>query len=279
METYSKLEMGDDETYKSLLRSLQMKTLTYKDVADDWEVNPEEWYHALISIDDLSIVFAIPNIRIYSWCRCKLVADDGSESHFHWHGLLHFTKGKLRSWKRHAQRVGVKFSSPKNTFKKILCLDHAVGVLRYMACKDGQRVGRRDGDGLVTHPHTHYSRQPIDETHRHVRGKTCGKVHDEISEGIASFINLVEKSNWNVHELHDCKSCTCARGEKGKERTRVANEKRRAYYKTEAGMETKRKYREKAQVKRQILNQLVMLNVSKKAHLCHETIEQLIKML
>ena len=112
-----------------------------------------------------------------------------------------------------------------------------------------------------------------------MRGKHCGKVRDEISEGIASFINLEEKSNWNVHELHDCKTCTCTRGEQAKERLRVANEKRRAYYKTEAGMETKRKYREKAQVKRQILNQLSMLNVSTKAYLCHETIEQLIKML
>ena len=99
-------------------------------------------------------MLAIPNIRIYSWCRCKLVADDGSESHFHWHGLLHFTKGKFLSWKRQAHRVGVKFSSPKNTFRKILCLDNAVGVLHYMACKDGQRVGRRDDDSLVTHPHT-----------------------------------------------------------------------------------------------------------------------------
>ena len=30
-------------------------------------------------------------------------------------------------------------------------LDHAVGVLRYMACKDEQRVGRRERDGLVTY--------------------------------------------------------------------------------------------------------------------------------
>ena len=52
----------------------------------------------------------------------------------------------------------IKFSSPKNTFKKTKCLDNVVGVLRYMACKDDQRVGRRGG--LVTHPHTH-ARQPI----------------------------------------------------------------------------------------------------------------------
>ena len=65
----------------------------------------------------------------------------------------------------------------------------------------------------------------------------------------------------------------------GKEKRAAANERRRAYYKTDAGLETKRRYREKAAVKRQILNQLSMMNVSKKAHLCHEKIENLIKML
>ena len=74
----------------------------------------------------------------------------------------------------------------------------------------------------------------------------------------------------------------CNRGKKGKEKQAAANAKRRAYYyyKTEAaGLETKKKYREKAEVKRKILNQLAMLNVSKKVELCHEKIEQLVKML
>ena len=56
----------------------------------------------------------------------------------------------------------------------------------------------------------------------------------------------------------------------------AVNEKRRAYYKTEADLKTKRVYREKANVKRQILNQLTMLTVSKEAHLCHETTEKLV---
>ena len=93
---------------------------------------------------------------MYAWCRCKLAADDGSEAHYHWQGLVQYPKRKLGSWKRQARRVNIKFSSSKNTFKKIKCLDHAVGVLRYLAWKDGQRVGRRGGEGLVT-------RLPIDE--------------------------------------------------------------------------------------------------------------------
>ena len=90
---------------------------------------------------------------------------------------------------------------------------------------------------------------------------------------------LTVKSNWTNNELHDRETCLCNRGCIGKDIRAAANEKRRAYYKTDAGLETKRRYREKADVKRRILNQLSMLNVSKKAHLCHEKIENLVKML
>ena len=62
-----------------------------------------------------------------------------------------------------------------------------MGVLRYIAGKHGQCAGRRDQDGLRTH--THYSRQPINETHRHVRGKHCGQVREDISRGIVNFID------------------------------------------------------------------------------------------
>ena len=266
----------NDEAYKKLLRDMELKPLSYNDVAKDWMANDQEWYHALIAIEDLPIVLAIPNLQIYAWCRCKLVADDGSEAHLHWHGLVHFSNGTRYSWRRKAQRSGIKFTSSKNTFKKILCLDHAVGVLRYIACKDGQRVGRRDGDGLVTHPHTHYARQPIEQCHRHERGQRCAKIRDEISSGIAASIDFSSRPAWTDVELHDPETCVCKRGKKGKEKAAAANEKRRAYYKTEAGKATKKKYRERAEAKRQILNHLAMLNVSKKAELCHETIAKLV---
>ena len=90
---------------------------------------------------------------------------------------------------------------------------------------------------------------------------------------------MTAKSNWSNDELRDKETCLCSRGKIGKEKRAAANERRRAYYKTDAGLETKRRYREKAAVKRKILNELSMLNVSKKAHLCHEKIENLIKML
>ena len=259
-----------DEAYKKLIRDHGLTPLSYKDVAEDWERNSKEWYHALIAIEDLPIVLAIPELKIYAWCRCKVVANDGS---------VHFPRRKLKSWREQARRVDVKFKSTKNTFKKIKCLDHAVGVLRYLACKDGQRAGRRDRDGLQTHPHTHFSRQPIDETHRHDRGRHCGEVREDISRGIAEYINWQEKSNWDELALHDFDACLCDRGKAGLAEKKAANEKRKAYYQTPAGIETKKKYRERANVKRQIINQLQSINVSSKAELSKETIENLIKLL
>ena len=257
-----------------------MTPRTYKDDAEDWELNNKEWYHALIAIEDLSTVLAIPSLKIYAWCRCKVVENDGSEAHLHWHALVHFSERKLATWRRQARRLDVKFKSTKNTFKKIKCLDHAVGVLRYIACKDGQRVGRRDGDGLRSHPHTHYARQPIDETHRHdKRGKRCAEVREDISRGISASIKWSEKLNWRELALHDFDSCLCDRGKAGLAKRAAANERRRAYYKTPAGVETKKKFRQRADVKRQIINQLQAINVSTKAELCKETIEKLVKML
>lgn len=269
----------EDEAYKKLISDLDLKPRTYKEVADDWAGNDREWYHALIAIEDLPIVLGIPNMTIYAWCRCKVVAEDGSEAHFHWHGLVHFSTGRLDSWRRRASRLGIRFASRKNTFKKIKCLDHVVGVLRYIACGDGQKKGRRDGDGLRSHPHTHYSRQPIDENHRHPRGKYCAFVREEISAGIASFLDLASRKNWEANELHDYETCLCDRGTIGKAKRAAANEKRRAFYKTDAGIATKKKYREKAAVKRRIINELQMFTVTNKAQLSKELIENLVKLL
>ena len=63
-----------DMEYKQLLSSLKLESKTYKCVADDWEAKQEEWYHYLISIDDLPTIIALQDMDIYAWCRCKLVA-------------------------------------------------------------------------------------------------------------------------------------------------------------------------------------------------------------
>ena len=123
-------EGKDDVAYKTLMSEMDMEPLTYEAVAKDWDSNSNEWYHALIAIEDLPIVLAIPDLKAYAWRQCKLVDDDGSEVHYHWHRLVHFPSRKFGSWNRQARRVNVKFSLSKNMFKRIECLDHVVGVLR-----------------------------------------------------------------------------------------------------------------------------------------------------
>ena len=44
-----------------------------------------------------------------------------------------------------------------------------------------------------------------------------------------------------------------------------ANAKRKAFYKTDAGLEVRRKYREKAETKAKLIDELLKLNVSKKS--------------
>ena len=92
-------------------------------------------------------------------------------------------------------------------FKKIKCLNHVDGVLRNVACKGNQRVSRRDIDGLITHLHTRYAWQPIDENHCHKCSHKCPMIRDEISEKVAAFLDLSCKTNWTVHKLHNSEAC------------------------------------------------------------------------
>ena len=64
-------------------------------------------------------------------------------------------------------------------------------------------MGRHDGDGLITHPHTHYAGQPITEYHRHELGKACANVRNEKSENIAPHLNLDEKPKSHPRNLHN----------------------------------------------------------------------------
>ena len=221
-----------DAEYKQLLKSFHLEQKTYKCIADDWKVKQEEWYHALISIEDLPATLEIPDLKVYSWCRCKVVASDKSEDHLHLLGLVHFPKIKRKSWRRQANWKGVKLSSRKNTFKNSHCLDRAVGVLRYLAWDQWKPKTRRDEDGLVTLPHTHYARQPISDYHRHSRGKTCEKVRSGISRLLSKDIDFSKKENWTWLNFHDAKTCKCAKADIGRKKSEDANKKRRAFCKT-----------------------------------------------
>ena len=65
-------------------------------------------------------------------------------------------------------------------------------------------------------------------------------------------------------------------GEIGIKKREAANEKRRAFYKTDHGIEVRRKYREKAETKAKLIDELCKLNVSKRSELSLETIKNLV---
>ena len=114
---------------------------------------------------------------------------------------MHFTKIKRESWRRQANRKRVQLSSRKNKFKKIHCLDHTVEVLRYLSCDQGQTKTRRDEDGLVSLPHTHYARQPISDYHRYSRGKACKEVRSGISMLHSKHIDFSKKRKLDLIQL------------------------------------------------------------------------------
>ena len=62
-----------------------------------------------------------------------------------------------------------------------------------------------------------------------------------------------------LYELPDVKSCACDCGSIGKKRRKDANEKRKAFYKTEKGIAIKQMYKERIAMKKK-LRQTVINN-------------------
>ncbi|CAH1102773.1 unnamed protein product [Psylliodes chrysocephalus] len=111
------------------------------------------------------------------------------------------------------QRTGTRLHS-KTTFKKIICLDHAIGVLSYITCADGQKPLRRDGDGLRGTPHSHYDRRVFKQDWLHSREKQCCLVLTEISELASEGGKDLEKYT-SEKKLYDKSACRCDRGAEG----------------------------------------------------------------
>merc|ERR1712030_125226 len=196
----------------------------------------------------------IPNLKIFWCCRCHLVAKDGSTAHEHVHALVQYQKGTHVAFKKRLQRAKQRFHS-KTTFKKILCVDHAVGVLRYITCKDGQiKNKRQDADRLVSQAHTHYCRRVYVPALLHSRNAKkeggCGYMRREIQEMIWEKLSdtLLENnvSGDGEYALHHEESCVCENGEIGKAKKASANADRKAYYETEEGKTNKKKKADEA---------------------------------
>ena len=199
-------------------------------------------------------------------------------AHEHFHALVHIVDSTKLGLKKKIQRAGLSLNT-KTTFKKVHCLDHIDGNVRYISCKEGRKLTKLDKDGLMGKPHTHYCRMVFDDDWLHSRGKSCGKIRDDISKRIAENIIPFPDDYKSTLELHNSDECLCDRGNAGHTRKKEVNEKRRKFYLTAKGKQVKEKYREKVALKRKIMNELCKIKLTKRADLQRETIANLINML
>ena len=283
------MSLGEAEYYE-FLRKIEFNPASYKEIANSLMQNGViEMYHALVNERDILTLFTIPNLKIFWCCRCHLVADDKSTAHEHLHALVQYDKGHThQAYKKRLQR-SKKRLHPKTTFKKILCPDHAVGVLRYISCRDGQKTSKkRDADGLVGKSHTHYSRCVFERSLLHERSAKknggCRDVRCLITESIWDELSdeWLEQnvSGDSEYALHHQDACVCENGEIGKKKRELANKKRSEFYKTAKGIEIKKLYKEKSQKKKKLIDTLMELKANNnKAKLTKETIARLMDLL
>ena len=252
MTSTSKL---NDNEYTKLLQDVNFTPANFEKIADALENHGiKQMYHALVNEDDILKLFTIPNLEIFWICRCHLVAKDGSSSHAHLHALVQYKKGTHRALKKRMQRAKQRFH-PKTTFKRILCPDHAVGVLRYITCQDGQRKTKPQ--------HTHYRRSVHGSWLLHKRSEKkklgCADVRLEILRNLQQNLDeewLKNNVSGHPHHLHHHETCLCKFGKIGREKKAAANQKRRNFYKTEQGEDIKKMYKDRAQNKKDIIKQV-----------------------
>ena len=251
--------------YSEILKNANFTPSSYQEIAESLMENGiRQMYHALVNEADILTLFSIPNLKIFWVCRCHHVADDKSTAHEHLHALVQYQNKKThRAFKDRLKRAG-QFLHPKTTFKRILCPDHAVGVLRYITCRDGQRATRRDGDGLMGSPHTHYRRSVFGRHLLHRRNAKqilgCKDIRVEIMRQIRMHLSKEWETKYvsgHYLYLHHHKTCLCDFGKIGKAKKKAANEKRREFYKTERGEMVKNRYKEIAKTRDTLIETLM----------------------
>lgn len=267
----------DSSTFYSLLKKAEFQPLSPSEVGVDYISNPKDWYHLLGAIHDFTLLLNEGSIKWYTLCRCHLVDENNCTAHEHFHALVNFKTSTMLGFKKRLQRNGLRLNS-KTTFKKILCLDHAVGVMRYICCADGQKQTRRDADGLMGAPHTHYSRCVFNREWCHPRGRRCSTTRNAIIAIAAKDLDI-DKLGFQLDQLHVYNTCLCARGRLGMEKKAEARRKRREFYLTERGQEVRKQYKEKADMKRRLIEEISSLKLCKKAELQRDSIKKLINML
>ena len=277
--------MSDSE-YTNFLQDVNFKPASYMEISESLMKNgTKEMYHALVNENDIGTLFAIPNLKIFWICRCHHVADNGSTAHEHLHALVQYQNEKTHTaFKKRLQRSGKKLNN-KTTVKKFLCPDHRIGVLRYICCRDGQRATRRDGDGLMGAPHTHYRRSVFDAALLHKRNAKQILGCADIRLGILRRIKCQLTQDWknenisgHPHYLHHHETCLCDNGKIGKNKRQEANKKRREFYNTERGQEIRQAYKERANMRKELIAKVMDLKTgSNLAKMEKESILELLK--
>ena len=271
--------------YTKLLQDVNFKPANFEKIADAlMNHGIKQMYHALVNEDDILKFFTIPNLEVFWICRCHHVALDESSSHEHLHALVQYKKGTHRAAKDRMKKNGQRFH-PKTTFKRILCPDHAVGVLRYITCRDGQRASRRNGDGLQGAPHTHYRRSVHGRWLLHKRSEKillgCAGVRLEILCNLRKNLDeewLKNNVSGHIHHLHHHETCLCEFGKIGRKKKEAANQKRRDFYKTQQGQDIKKMYKDCAQNKNDIIKLVMEFKTGNNlAEMEKETILDLLK--
>ena len=161
--------MGRNKNF-DILKEMDFKHASFLEIVDGLRANGvREMYHAIVEEKDVVTLFSTPNCKIYWYCRCHHVAEDGSSAHEHLHALVHFDAGAtLGAYKQQLKRLGTRLHA-KTTFKKIICADHMIGTLGYICCEDGLREIQRDSDGMKSSPHTHYDHCVFEKSLIHKR--------------------------------------------------------------------------------------------------------------
>ena len=276
----------NDKEYTKLLDDEDFSAASYKEIATAlMENGVKETYHALVNEEDILTLFKIPNLKIFWICRCHHVAEDKSSSHEHLHALVQYQNKKTHEAFKHRLRRAGQRLHKKTTFKKILCPDHAVGVLRYITCRDGQRATRRNADGLMGAPHTHYRRSVFEQRLLHKRNAKqilgCKDIRLAILKGIKNHLTedwSYENVSGHPHYLHHHETCLCEFGKIGKKKKDAANKKRREFYNTERGQEIKNMYKDRAQTRKELLEKVMQLQTgSNLAEMEKESILDLLK--
>ena len=274
MASTSKLNNNE---YTKLLQDVNFKPANFEKIADAlMNHGIKQMYHALVNEDDILKFFTIPNLKVFWICRCHHVALDESSSHEHLHALVQYKKGTHRAAKDRMKRNGQRFH-PKTTFKRILCPDHAVGVLRYITCQDGQRKTKPQ--------HTHYRRSVHGSWLLHKRSEKkklgCADVRLGILRNLQQNLDeewLKNNVSGHPHHLHHHETCLCEFGKIGREKKAAANQKRRDFYKTERGQDIKKMYKDRAQNKKDIIKLVMDLKTGNNlAEVEKETILDLLK--